>query len=321
MTWTGEEDFTIITGEVSSSDEPRSRPHTSFSQLSLYQRCSLAFHFKYVKSTEGRPSLAMLNGSAGHQALEWYARRKKKTLEDQPESDLLDVFSDSYDLHTSELSPTDLQPGESIGDQKDATAAAMREYRRKHAAASQPLVVEWEFNLELPASEDYETPLKVINGRIDIAEAVKLPPKRRDAPAPIKIRIKDYKFASRTKSQDTVDLSHQLSLYDLAATNLWGTPPDELGFQVFIPATTRTPARVETILRSPHEMEPAQRQRRRDRLVHSFRTTQRAIDAGIFQPTDDPRVCSRCEYRPQCQYTLVKSDLDAIAIQAKEGAR
>ena len=281
------------------------KPHTSFSQLDTYKRCSLQYYMKYVEGKRGRPALNLVRGKAGHAAVEADHRRKISTGTNMPIDEMLDKFSDSFDAEAYELEPSDLEPGDDLDKDKDATTETLRVYAAKTAPKLRPALVEWEFNLDLPATEEHEYPIKIVNGRIDLAEAT---------------GIFDNKFPKtrRTKSQDAVDQSWQLTLYDTVFSYQLGIEVANLGLISFLPPSQREPADISTVRRSAAEMEPAQRQRRRDRLIHVLRTSQRAIDAGIFMPADDPMVCSWCSFRTTCQSSLAKDDFAAIALRGKE---
>ena len=280
----------------------RSQPHTSFSQLDQYRRCSLAYYFKYVKGERTPGNLNIAKGKAGPAAIEKNHRAKAKTTQQIPRDELIQTFVDTYDGMTYNL---ELADGEDLGKTKDDTIDSLNVYHGTTGKKIQPVAVELGFNLDLPATEDYEYPIRIINGRIDLVD---------------RAGILDAKFANRRKSQADVDDSWQLTLYDMVFKDLTGMDTPNMGFMAFLPpgtGKTPKPAEVQVLLRSPHEVEPAQRQRRRDRLEHVLRTTQKAIDAGIFMPADDPKVCSYCDFRKTCKSSLAKDDFAAIAIRQK----
>lgn len=283
------------------------RPHLSFSQIDKYRRCSLQWYLKYIEKWPDRPSLNLSRGKAGHHAVEIDHRNKIDTGLNVPKEKLLDEFSDAYDGYTYALTPADLRPGEDIGKAKDMTAATLTYYHAKVGPKMQPRLVEWEFNLDLPPTEEYEYPIKIVNGRIDVLDAT---------------GIFDNKFPARRAlpNQEKVDSSWQLTLYDLAFKTELNLDVPNLGLISFLPPNTREGAEVKTVRRSLSELEPEARERRRDRLVHVLRTTQRAMDLGIYMPTDDPMTCSFCDFRDRCQSSLAKDDWRAIEIQQHKGA-
>lgn len=287
---------------MDTGDVPDKGPHTSFSQLSTYIRCSMQYYYQRVKKAPDRSSLALKLGSAGHAALEWNDKQKIKTGADRPLPDLLDMFSDQYDVETSELEPDELKPGEDIGKTKDAASQALVFYHKNLAQKVRPIMVEKEFDLDLMPTDDYQYPLKIVNGRIDLITT--------DG-------IWDRKWTSRMKPQGEVDSSYQLSLYELWYRMTYKEVPEKVGLQVFVPATVKNGAQAKNLPRSEAERPLKQRQARWRQLVHTMRTAQRGIDAGIFIPTNDPMKCANCAYRKVCQSSLAKSDLEAIAILQK----
>lgn len=293
---------------------PTPKPHTSFSQIDTYKRCSLQWYYRYILGQKSPPGLALARGKAGHAALEYNARKKISTGADAPLADILDKFSDAYDAETNDADLI-VNPDQSIGATKDLTVETIRVYRNTVAPSRFPLKVEHAFELDIPASEAYEHPIKIINGRIDLieidpdlalaylAEPSSKPP----------TRIVDYKYSKFAKKTADADMSWQLTLYDIVINEATGgRDVASLGFMTLQEPTKTLPARITETLRSPEEMEPGQRQKRRDRLIHVLRTTQKAIDAGIYLPTDNPMICGWCGYRQSCQSSLAKTDWTTI---------
>lgn len=283
-------------------------PHTSFSQIETYRTCSLKYFFRYIEKRPEPKSLPLARGSAGHAAIEVNHRRQAKTGVPIPKQELLDKFSDAYDAETYLIERDALETDAVIGKTKDDVVDSLTVYHGKTAPGLKPLLVEHAFSLDIPATEAYEYPIKIVEGRIDLIDGGSFK------------GVLDAKFAGRAKSQGDVDESWQLSLYDEVFEDVAKIPAPNLGFMVFLPPGTGkvpNPARVQILQRSPEELEPQQRQRRRDRLHHVLRTTQKAIDAGIFMPADDPKVCGYCPYRKECKFSLAKDDFAAIAIRQK----
>lgn len=289
----------MVNEYIDNGDKPDKGPHTSFSQLSTYMQCSMKYYYRYVAKKPERSSLALRTGSAGHAALEWNDRLKIKSGEDRPLAEVIDKFSDFYDAETSMLEPDEIKPDEDVGKNKDANIETIKVYHKAIAPKVRPIMVEKEFNIELGGLDQNQYPLKIVNGRIDLITTED---------------ILDRKWTRRMKSQSEVDMSYQLTLYELWYRMTYKELPKQVGLQVFVPATTKTPARVQNLMRSPDQSPLPQRQARWRQLVHTMRTVQRGIDQGIFIPVNDPMKCAWCPYRKVCQYSLAKNDLDAIAM-------
>lgn len=297
------------------------RPHFSFSQLSTFLRCSMMYYFRYVLGLKGRPALNLARGTSGHHALELNAKYKILNKVDQPLEAITDNFSTRFDKELSQFEPGDLEPGENPGREKDATIQTLTYYRLSQredgAAASTPVAIELDFTVPLPATEEHPDELKPITGKIDkIAKRTRIvTPRGR----PIeRTEMLDEKFPARKPSnvQLLADMSDQLTMYDLVL-NRSGVATADIGFEHFIPPTKTISARIETTYRSLPLMTKAARASRHERLLYKLRQAARQIAAGIFMPVDDPRVCSNCEFRKMCQYSLAKTDYDALLIRGR----
>jgi RecB family exonuclease len=288
-------------------DERRPQvPHTSFSQLDSYRDCSLKYYFSYIDKQPRQPSIHLAKGTAGHAAIEKNHTRKAVDQVGITKDDLLSTFSDKYDAETYDIERNELETPKDIGKIKDDVIDSLTVYFYDTNPKIHPIKAELGFNLDIPATEDYEYPIRIVNGRIDLVD---------------RAGIFDAKFAGKMKSQGEVDDTWQLTLYDMVFEQMTGLQTPGVGYMVFTPPGTAAKdpksADCRILLRSPEEMEPAQRQRRRDRLVHTLRMTQKAIDAGIFMPTDNPMICGRCDYRKTCKSSLAKEDWKVIQLRSK----
>jgi hypothetical protein len=282
------------------------KPHVSVSQLNTYSRCSMQWFFRYVEGFIEPPKLATGAGKAGHAVLETNSKRKIRTGEDMPMEEILDHFSATFDFHMTDVDDADAK---AKGETKDNLALDIQYWRQKFAPTILPILVEHEFTVQLDTPE----PTRPILGFIDLAQLANRVTKQ--------LGVWDYKFtpSSRTpKSQLEVDTSPQLTMYDLVIEQQTGLPPAEIGYYQLMPPgkdVIKYPPDVRVIRRNPALLTPDARRNRRARLAHQFMTMERAIQHGIFIPTEDPRVCSWCGYRAICQDSLVASDYDAIRIR------
>jgi RecB family exonuclease len=277
------------------------KPHTSFSQMATYLRCSMQYYFAYVLKIRSRPSLSTSVGSGGHSALEYNGRYKIRTGQDMAPKDLLDVASDFIDVETQELEASDLKPDENPGASKDRALAAIAIYRKKDAPNIQPAGVEVEFNLDL--NRPGMDPIRTVNGKIDLITADN--------------GVDDYKFIGKARAQSEVDLSPQLTLYAKVFQTLTKRMPSRLGYRMFIMGDRPTSIPdARPIVRDQSLMTEEALDRRFARLEFQFRQTERGINSGIFIPTDDPKTCSWCGYRDRCQSSLV-TDIEAAKIRGE----
>lgn len=270
--------------------------HVSFSQLSMYLLCSMKYYYAYILRLRSKSSIALAVGSGGHTALEYNGRQKIRTGKDLSIPDILDL-ADTFIEYEVATELEDVNQSEK-GEAKDRALRALQVYQTRDAAAITPAGVEVEFMLDL--NEPNLEPLSVINGKIDLITT--------------KNAVVDYKFTSRAKSQNDVDLSPQLTLYGKVFHTLTGRYATSTGFQQFLPGSTRTPPDARALMRVPELMAPEAQEARFRRLAFQFRRAEQGIRKGIFIPTDDPRACSWCGYRDRCQMSLV-DDFEAAAIR------
>lgn len=293
--------------EAPRSSGPTTSDHLSYSQMSMYLRCSMQYYFRYVLGWISPPSLPLARGKAGHTAIETNSLHKIKTGADSPVDHFLDIASDAYDAETNELLPEHLREDEDIGKSKDGHIELLRFWRLGEAPKDIPMAVELEFDLTVPPSDVSPDPIPKIVGRID-----ELTADRNGNPD----HLGDYKFAYRAKSQGDVDTSMQLDLYDTVLREE-GITVAQIGYKTMLQANTREGPRLQRLPRSAALMTPEIRQNRTERIFYKARAIWRGITGGIFIPTDDPRTCATCGFREQCQFSLVRSDWKALEIRQR----
>ena len=281
---------------MAGSEPERVVPHISFSQLSMYLRCSKQYEFRYRLGLKQPPAIPLAVGKGGHAALEANGRHKIRTGADLDTEAILSLASDEIGREAADL-PEQERNGATLGTAKDSALASLKIFRLRDAARVVPAAVEVEFNLDL--NEPDMEPIRIVNGRIDLLTT--------DG------GIEDYKFTGRAKSQIDIDLSPQLTLYGKVFQRLTGTVPSKVGLRTFLMGKTPD-SRV--AYRDPSLMAPEAQDRRFKRLAYQFRVAERAIRNDIFIPTDDPRTCGWCGYRERCQSSLV-TDFEARKIRGE----
>lgn len=295
------------------------RPHLSYSQLSMYLRCSYQYFFRYVLGLKDKPKVSLSIGKGGHAALEWNTKRKLRDGEDMPVEAVVQKASDFIDHYLTDLPRSEYEKDVEPGETKDKFLAATRVFRTRDAPKIIPVAAEVEFNLNLnPYIPDNEEPIRVINGKIDVLST------DRDllvaAPTIAPIVVDDYKFVTRKKSQSEVDLSPQITLYNGVVKQIVGRWPSKAGLIQLHPGTTRDAPDAIPLRRDPALMTPEAQESRLKRLVFQFRKAEEGIRKAIFIPTDNPITCSWCGFRERCQASLV-DDFQAAAIRATSGPR
>ncbi|GBC87476.1 hypothetical protein HRbin12_01483 [bacterium HR12] len=157
----------------------------------------------------------------------------------------------------------------------DAEEAAYREharqvltqYHRENADAYRiPAALEFRFEIEVEGI--------TLSGVID----------RMDRIPGGGYEIIDYKTNRRLPPRERVERNLQLSIYHLAAREVWGIEPERLTLYYLLPGqrmtTTRTRAHV-------------------DELRRRIATVAERIAAGRFEPKQNP-LCDWCEFQPRC---------------------
>lgn len=308
----------LLVPETDTERRPTSK-HLSFSQLSMYMRCSMQWYFRYVLGLKQKPSVSLSIGKGGHAALEWNTKTKIRTGADAPTEAVLDKASDMMDMYLTEMPESEYEKDVEPGSTKDKFIAATKVFRVRDAPKLRPISAELEFNLDMnqfqhPDAEPLPEPISVVNGKIDLVfddYETKLV-----LPGIIRVGIDDFKYAARKKAQAEIDMSPQLTLYAAELKQRVGRWPSKLGIRHLHPGTTKDAPDSLVMRRDPALMTPDAQNRRLARIAFQFRQAARAIHAGIFIPTDNPITCGWCGYRDRCQSSLV-DDFEAATIRAQ----
>lgn len=307
----------VLTVESDSERRP-SNPHLSFSQLSMYLRCSFQYRFRYGLGLKERPKVSLSIGKGGHAALEYNAKHKLRTGLDAPTEAVISKASDMMDFYLSELPPSEIEKDVEPGETKDKFLAATRVYRVRDAEKVVPIGAEVEFNLDMnqyqPEDNPLPEPIRVVNGKIDLLyDDIGTKVSHGEA---VRVGVEDYKYVTRKKNINEINLSPQLTLYGMVVKQLTGKFPTKLGFRLMHPGTKQDGPDSLVLTREPEHMTAPALTRRMARLAYQFRKAEEGIRAGIFIPTDDPISCSWCGYRDRCQNSLV-DDFEAATIRGQ----
>jgi putative RecB family exonuclease len=230
----------------------------SYSSISTYETCPAKFKFQYEDRVPSRPSPALSFGDSLHRSLHAFHNRPV------PVAPSLDELHEILDLMwVSEGFAS--EPEERT--YRDHARQVLAQYHRDNAPDYRiPAALEFRFHIEVEGVQ--------VNGTID----------RLDRIPGGGYEIIDYKTNRRLPPAAVVDRDLQLSIYFLAAREVWGIEPERLTLYFLLPgqrmSTTRTAADADEL-------------RRRIAVVAE------RIDAGKFEPRENP-LCNWCDYQQLC---------------------
>jgi len=316
-----------VTQEANSERRP-TVPHLSYTQLSMYMRCSMQYYFRYIVGMKERPKVSTSLGKGGHAALEWNTKAKLRDGTDHTPDEIVDKASDFMDFYLSEMPDSEYEKDTEPGALKDKQLAATRIYAMRDAPRVQPVGAEVEINLDInkyipePLADRLTAPVRPINMKLDLLYA--------DRQTQVvghdqgmAVGVEDYKYVTRKKSQAEVNLSAQITTYVTAMRDLTGKWPTKAGIRMMHPGSMAKKPKPDDpipdsipLLREPEHMTPEALERRMKRLAWQFAQAERGIREGIWIPVDDPITCAWCGFRDRCQASLV-DDFEAAQIREK----
>jgi putative RecB family exonuclease len=230
----------------------------SYSSINTYETCPQKFKFQYEDRLPTSPSPALAFGDSLHQALHRFHSRpvpvapSLEELQEMLESVWVrDGFTDASEERMY------LDHGRQV----------LAQYHRENASAYRiPAALEFRFTIEVEGVQ--------LAGVID----------RMDRIPGGGYEIIDYKTNRRLPPQDRIDRDLQLSIYALAAKEVWGIEPERLTLYYLLPgqrmSTTRTAADA-------------------DELRRRIGTVAERVGAGMFEPRENP-LCDWCEFQELC---------------------
>jgi len=230
----------------------------SYSSINTYETCPAKFKFQYEDRVPQAPSPALSFGDSLHRALHLFHDRPvpvPPSLEELHE--MLEISWVSTGFADASEERTYHEHGRQV----------LANYHREAAPSYRiPAALEFRFSIEVEGVQ--------LSGVID----------RMDRIPGGGYEIIDYKTNRRLPPQARIDRDLQLSVYHLAAREVWGIEPERLTLHYLLPGqrmtTTRTAADV-------------------DELRRRIATVAERIAAGKFEPRHNP-LCDWCEYQPLC---------------------
>jgi putative RecB family exonuclease len=230
----------------------------SYSSINTYETCPAKYRFQYEDKlpTSGSPALTF--GDVLHRTLYRFHNRPV------PVAPSLDEL---LEMLTDEWSGDDFLDHSEEQLYADHARQILTDYHRANADSFRiPAALEFRFTVEIEGVS--------LSGMID----------RMDRIPGGGYEIIDYKTNRRLPPKAVVDRDLQLSLYYLAAREIWGIQPERLTLYYLLPgqrmSTFRTPADA-------------------DDLRRRIATVAERIAAGMFEPRQNP-LCDWCDFQAFC---------------------
>ena len=259
-----------------SSKPTFSRDYLSYSSISAFQRCPLAFFFRYVAQLPERTvSSSLVFGSAVHRAAEHHFNELMAGNEPPSSEALLG----EYDAAWNEYEPAQISYG------KAECREELLPLAQRVMAAFQTSSLAKPDGVILGVEEELRGPL--VAGCPDILGRVDLIVETVDA-----VVVTDLKTARSRWSRDQAEESAgQLLLYHELAKSL--APRKRLRLQFAVISKTKTP----TV--DLHEVPVDAKQI--DRTKRVVEKVWRAIEAEMFYPAPSTMNCAGCAFRKPCR--------------------
>jgi RecB family exonuclease len=226
--------------------------------MNTYETCPAKYRFQYEDRLPQARSPALAFGDSLHQALHRFHARPVAVAPSLDELyEMLDAVwvGDGYADGSEER--TYLDHGRQV----------LAQYHRENADRYRiPAALEFRFQIEVEGVQ--------LSGVID----------RMDRIPGGGYEIIDYKTNRRLPPQAAIDRDLQLSVYHLAAKEVWGIEPERLTLYYLLPG---------------QRMSTARGARDVDELRRRIATVAARISAGRFEARSN-RLCDWCDYQPQC---------------------
>ena len=256
---------------------PTARDHISFSSVSLFQRCSLRYYFKYVaKLSEESVSSSLAFGRGVHRSIEFHFNELLAGNGPPDRDTLLAEFNDGWEEHPA---------GGQIAYSKKDTRDTLANLADRVLLAFQQSDVAQPSGRVLGVEEELRG--QVIDGVPDVLARLDLLVQDTDG-----LTVTDFKTAKNSWTADqTTDSGEQLLLYSDLVRQRFPGWPIRLEFIVFKKAKTVTVGRHVVPL-------DAARLERTKRIIGRV---WRSIQAGNFFPSPSPMNCGTCPFRDPCR--------------------
>jgi RecB family exonuclease len=230
----------------------------SYSSINTYETCPAKFKFQYEDRLPSSPSAALSFGDSLHRALHLFHNRPVPLAPSAEELlEMLDAVWVGDGFHDESEERTYRDHGRQV----------LRQYHRENVADYRiPAALEHRFTIDVEGVS--------LSGVID----------RMDRIPGGGYEIIDYKTNRRLPPQQRIDQDLQLSIYHLAAREVWGIEPERLTLYYLLPGQRMTTVRTAADV---------------DDLRRRIAVTAERIGAGRFEPRQNP-LCDWCEYQHLC---------------------
>lgn len=230
----------------------------SYSSINTYETCPAKFRFQYEDRLPQSTSPALAFGDSLHRALHLFHARPVPVAPSLPE--LLEMLESAW-VSEGFANASEEEMYRNHGRQ------VLTQYHRDNAEAYRiPAAAEFRFQITIDGIE--------VSGVID----------RMDRIPGGGYEIVDYKTNRRLPPQARIDQDLQLSIYHLAAQQVWGIEPERLTLYYLLPGQRMTTSRT---------------RRDVDDLRRRIAVVAERIAAGKFEPRQNP-LCDWCDYQARC---------------------
>jgi len=260
----------------------KERPHYSYSAINTYLNiCQLQYYYRYEERREAEQTpVALPFGSAFHAAMSEQAQAARDgRLVDA--DDLRDVFATYFKANVADSPNVILKEGDTIDSLIDLAAkmlaAANAEWPDFHQTID---------DVAVPFIFGMEGLSKPVIGEYDLL--IREPTPFDDADAPT-VTIVDWKTSARLWAEDRADRELQATIYIAAFQTTHGITPD---FRYDVVTKARQPK----VARFHTARSDAQIARMKRLLLEA----DRAIQAGVFLPSETSFSCTDCPYAGAC---------------------
>jgi hypothetical protein len=246
--------------------------HLSHSQVNLFDKCQLAWFFRYVRRIEKPPTVYMLMGQCYHKALALNFRQKRVTGEDLPLGDVLDCYLNSFEEGVS-AGNIDCPYDQNLPGYRDQVVPVLEHYYQNHVVGKmEPLLVEYDFARDVPGID------RPFTGIIDLQLT--------DG------TIVDFKTTSRKWSDADAASDNQSTGYAM----LYGYDTD-FEFHIGIRGKKTPAVQIVTLRRTRQDVEDYCRH------LQNVVAQMKELEDGQAEPTLCTGFCNAklCQYYQECQ--------------------